>query len=203
MNGALRADLQVIADIVPERASLLDVGCGDGHLLHWLRLNKHVAGRGIEIEQERVQQAIAQGVSVIHGDVNQDLGYYPDQSFDYVVLSQTLQAMKDPKHVLAELLRIGAHAIVSVPNFGYWKNRLYLALLGRMPVTKTLSYEWYDTPNIHFCTITDFVELCDEMGIEIRSRVVVNHRGVRKSFQGKGFIANLFGQQGVFLLARR
>ena len=202
MSRELRPDLAVIASLIKSGARVLDVGCGDGTLLHWLRDHKQVDGRGIEIDQPLVHRAIAQGISVIQGDVDSDLPHYPDDSYDYVILSQTLQAMKDPRAVLLDLVRIGKQAIVSVPNFGHWKNRLYLAIYGKMPVTKTLSYQWYDTPNIHFCTITDFVILAESLGITIEARVVVDQSGHKTKFSGRGFWANLFGQQGVFLLKK-
>lgn len=199
----LRPDLAVIASLIAPQSRVLDIGCGDGELLHWLRDDKKVDGRGIEIDQQLVHQAIARGIPVIQGDVISDLPHYPDQSYDYVVLSQTLQTMSDPRAVLEQLVRIGKQAIVSVPNFGYWKNRLQLAITGKMPVNKTLSYEWYDTPNIHFCTITDFVILAERLGVTIEDRVVVDGHGQKARFTGYGFKANLFGQQGVFLLSKK
>jgi methionine biosynthesis protein MetW len=199
----LRADLAVIAALISEKSRVLDIGCGEGDLLYWLRDQKKVDGRGIEIDQQLVYRAIARGIPVIQGDVTSDLAHYPDQSYDYVVLSQTLQTMSDPKTVLTELVRIGKQAIVSVPNFGHWKNRLQLLLRGRMPVTKTLSFEWFDTPNIHFCTISDFVILARQLGITIEERVVVDAAGQKTRFTGEGFKANLFGEQGVFLLSKR
>lgn len=202
MSTTLRHDLAVIANFIAPKTRVLDIGCGQGELLGWLRDHKQVDARGIEIDQEQVYRAIARGIPVIQGDVTSDLSHYPDQSYDYVVLSQTLQTMSDPKQVLTELVRIGRQAIVSVPNFGHWKNRLQLLLRGRMPVTKTLSYEWYDTPNIHFCTITDFVILAEKLGIDIEDRVVVDAAGQRTRFTGTGFKANLFGEQGVFLLRK-
>lgn len=198
----LRADLRIIADLVPENSKVLDVGCGDGELLAWLSVEKRVDGRGLELSQAGVNASIARGLSVVQGDADTDLSHYPDQSYDYVILSQTLQTMRDPKAVLESLVRIGRHAIVSVPNFGYWRNRLYLFLKGRMPVTKTLSYQWYDTPNIHFCTLADFVELCALTSIAIEKRVYVDNKGMQSSFQGKGALANIFGEQGVFMLKR-
>lgn len=200
---ALRPDLAVIASLIAPESRVLDIGCGEGELLGWLRDHQQVDGRGIEIDQERVHRAIAHGIPVIQGDVMTDLPHYPDQSYDYVVLSQTLQTMSDPRAVLEQLVRIGKKAIVSVPNFGHWKNRLYLMLLGRMPVTSTLSYQWYDTPNIHFCTIRDFVVLAEQLGITIEDRVVVDAAGHKTRFSGTGFRANLFGEQGVFLLSKR
>ena len=198
----LRPDLQVIADLVPEGAKLLDVGCGDGTLLAWLGLNKGVDGRGIELDAAQVYKAVACGLSVIQGDSNSDLADYPAQGYDYVILSQALQAMREPKAVLGQLLRIGRHAIVSVPNFAHWRNRLHLGVKGRMPVTKALAYQWYDTPNIHFCTLSDFVELCEQSAIIIERRIMVGDSGVPVGFYGKGLLANLLGQQGVFLLRK-
>jgi methionine biosynthesis protein MetW len=198
----LRADLRAIATLIDPKIRMLDIGCGAGELLAWLMAHKQVEARGIEINIDKVNRAIAAGVPVIQGDIETDLAFYPDQAFDVVVLSQTLQALSDPKTALNELLRIGRKAIVSVPNFGHWKNRLYLALRGRMPVTRTLSYEWYDTPNIHFCTISDFVVLCEKMNITIERRIWVNAHGVPERFSGRGRSANLFGEQGIFVLSR-
>ena len=203
MSWNLRPDLAVIASLINEGSRVLDIGCGDGELLHWLRDHKRVDGRGIEIDQLQTHKAIARGIPVIQGDVTTDLPHYPDQSYDYAVLSQTLQTMQRPHEVLQQLVRIGKQAIVSVPNFGHWRNRLQLALTGKMPVNKTLSYEWYDTPNIHFCTITDFVILAERLGITIEDRVVVDADGEKARFTGYGFKANLFGQQGVFLLSKK
>lgn len=198
----LRADLKAIAGLINPSTRVLDIGCGDGQLLAWLMKHKTVEGRGIEIDTEKVNRAIAAGVPVIQGDIETDLAFYRDKSFDVVVLSQTLQAMRDPRNILVELLRIGHTAIVSVPNFGNWKNRFYLSFKGRMPVTNTLSYQWYDTPNIHFCTLADFVVLCEEMGIAIERRIWVDAEGNPARFSGKGRLANLLGEQGVFLLSR-
>ena len=201
--NTLRPDLAVIASLIAPQSRVLDVGCGDGALLGWLRDYKLTDGRGIEIDQAQVHRAIAKGIPVIQGDVDSDLPHYPGGAYDYVILSQTLQAMRDPRRVLLDLVRIGRQAIVSVPNFGHWRNRLYLALHGKMPVTKTLTYQWYDTPNIHFCTITDFVILAESLGITIEERVVVDAAGHRTRFTGRGRMANLFGEQGVFLLSKR
>ncbi|MDX1975751.1 MAG: methionine biosynthesis protein MetW [Rickettsiales bacterium] len=202
MSKTLRKDLQAIADLVPPGVTLLDVGSGDGDLLAWLQREKQVKGRGIELSAAGVNRCIARGLSVIQGDANIDLAHYPDQAYDYVVLSQTLQTLQNPKEVLEQLMRIARHAIVSVPNFGHWRNRLYLALFGRMPVTKTLSYQWYDTPNIHFCTITDFVMLCELLGITIVKSIQVTDQGTVGYFSKTSLFANLFGQQGIFMLRR-
>jgi methionine biosynthesis protein MetW len=198
----LRPDLRAIAELVPARATLIDIGCGEGDLLAWLEQEKQVSGRGIELGQRGVHRSIARGLSVIQGDADTDLQYYPDQAYDYAVLSQTLQTLQNPKEVLSQLVRIARFAIVSVPNFGHWRNRLYLALKGRMPVTKTLSFQWYDTPNIHFCTISDFVTLCDALGLTIEKRLYVSQLGVPAAFYNKGLFANLFGEQGIFMIRR-
>jgi methionine biosynthesis protein MetW len=198
----LRPDLQAIADMVEPKASLLDIGCGDGDLLEWLQREKQVSGRGIELSVSGVNNCIARGLSVIQGDAGEDLPYYPDRAYDYAVLGQTLQTLSNPKEVLGQLVRIAQHAIVSVPNFGHWKNRLYLGLMGKMPVTKTLNYQWYDTPNIHFCTITDFVNLCEELGLVIEKRLYVSHQGIPTYFHRKGLLANVFGEQGIFMIRR-
>lgn len=200
---SLRADLAVIASLVPEATRVLDVGCADGTLLAWLKAHKAVRARGLELDAHLVQQAIAKGLSVIHGDAASDLSDYGSDSYDIVVLSQTLQTARDPKGLLMELMRIAPRMVVSVPNFGHWKNRLYLAFRGRMPVTKTLSYNWYDTPNIHFCTIYDFVRLCEELGLRIEKRMMVDAQGKKSRFYGRGLWANVFGEQGVFLLCRK
>lgn len=199
----LRPDLQAIADMVAPGSSLLDIGCGEGDLLAMLQESKKVSGRGIEISQSGVNRSIARGLSVIQGDADTDLEYYPDQAYDYAILSQTLQTLRRPREVLEQLVRIARHAIVSVPNFGHWKNRLYLACVGCMPVTKTLTYQWYDTPNIHFCTITDFVNLCETLGLTIEKRLYVTHQGIPAHFSNKGPFANLFGEQGIFMIRRQ
>ena len=198
----LRPDLQAIADMVEPGSSLLDIGCGEGDLLSWLSEHKNVSGRGIELSQSGVNRSIARGLSVIQGDADTDLQYYPDQAYDYAVLSHTIQTLRQPQEVVKQLVRIARHAIVSVPNFGHWKNRLYLALIGEMPVTKTLSYQWYDTPNIHFCTITDFVNLCESLQLVIEKRLYVTNQGIPNYFNNKGLFANVFGEQGIFMIRR-
>lgn len=200
--NALRPDLQAIADLIAPGAALLDVGCGDGDLLAYLQKEKQVRGRGIELSQAGVQRCIARGLSVIQGDADIDLEHYPSGAYDYAVLSQTLQTLRQPKEVLEQLVRIARRGIVSVPNFGHWRNRLYLAVRGRMPVTQTLARQWYDTPNIHFCTIDDFVRLCETLGLVIEARLYVTQRGVAGRFRHRGFLANLLGEQGIFIVRR-
>lgn len=202
VNDTPRIDLQVIADFIGPRARVLDVGCGDGALLDMLALEKQVDGRGVELSQQGVNECVARGLSVIQGDADSDLVYYPDQGFDYAILSQTLQATRNPKNVLDDLLRIGERVIVSFPNFGYWRVRLSLLFKGRMPITKDLPYSWYDTPNIHFCTVRDFVSLCDELGATVESAAAIKGSGQKIGLSMPWWFWNFFGQQAVFLLKR-
>ena len=201
-EAAARIDLQLIADLVTPGSRVLDVGCGDGALLALLQERRKVDGRGIELSQAGVNECVARGLSVIQGDADRDLVYYPDDAFDYVILSQTIQATRNPKIVLQELLRIGERAIVSFPNFGHWSIRLSLGLTGRMPVTKNISYAWYETPNIHFCTMRDFVELTEEIGARIETATAINSVGGKMGMRMPWAFWNLFGQQGVFVLSR-
>jgi methionine biosynthesis protein MetW len=199
----IRVDLQIIADMVDPGSRVLDVGCGDGALLDYLVHNKGVDGRGIEWSQAGVNNCVRQGLSVIQGDAETDLRDYPSEAFDYVILSQTLQATFDPKVVLGEVVRIGRHAIVSFPNFGVWRVRLALLAKGRMPLTDSLDSAWYETPNIHLCTISDFVELCDDLGIQIENGMVLDGKGQPRHLRAPGFLANMLGEQGLFLLKRK
>ena len=199
---AIRIDLQIIADMIEPGTRLLDVGCGNGMLLDYLVHFKQVDGRGIELSTEGVRSCVSAGLSVIQGDADTDLEAYPDQAFDYVVLSQTLQAVTAPRVVLENMLRIGRRAIVSFPNFAYWRLRLHLALHGRMPVSNSLPYQWYDTPNIHLCTIKDFLASCDELGVTVERSVALNREGHVRRIRSSPFLANLFGVQAVFLLKK-
>jgi len=200
-RGEIRADLQLIADMIEPGARVLDVGCGDGTLLSHLVHTKGVDGRGLELSMDGVKFCVNHGLSVIQGDGDTDLKDYPSGAFDYVILSQTLQAMRAPREVLEDLVRIGRRAVVSLPNFGHWRVRLWLLAFGRMPVTQRLGYQWWNTPNIHLCTITDFVELCREMGIRIEDSVILD-RWDRVRGRGVGCKANLIGEQAVFMLRR-
>ncbi len=200
---SIRVDLQLIADMIEPHSRVLDIGCGDGILLEYLVQFRHVDGRGIELSAEGVNASISTGLSVIQGDADTDLKDYPDDVFDYVVLSQTLQAMVQPKVVLGHLLRISKRAIVSFPNFAHWRTRVSLGLLGRMPVSEMLPYEWYDTPNIHFCTIRDFVALCRDLDIEIEEQKILDTNGHIRLASTSLFSANLFGEQAVFLLRKK
>jgi methionine biosynthesis protein MetW len=197
-----RVDLQLIADLVTRGSRVLDVGCGDGLLLSLLQERRGVDGRGIELSQEGVNECVARGLSVIQGDADRDLVHYPDDAFDYVILSQTIQATRNPKTVLAELLRIGERAIVSFPNFGHWSIRLSLLARGRMPVTANLQHAWYETPNIHFCTIRDFVALAEELGAKVETAMAIDSTGQRMGMKMPWAFWNLFGQQAVFVLRR-
>jgi methionine biosynthesis protein MetW len=198
----LRGDLQIVANMVEPGSRLLDVGCGDGALLDYLIHEKGVDGRGVELSMQGVNACVSHGLSVIQGDADTDLDDYPDGAFDYVVLSQTLQATRAPRDVLGNMLRIGRRAIVSFPNFGHWRVRVSLMFGGRMPVTNALPHHWFDSPNIHSCTIKDFIQLCAEMGIGIERSVALNHRGARRRIRSNVALANLAGEQAVFLLAR-
>jgi len=199
----LRVDLQLIAKLVEPGSRALDVGCGDGALLDYLNQEKKVDGRGIELSSDGVNACVSSGLSVIQGDADQDLDDYPDQAFDYVILGQTLQATREPHNVLQNLVRIGKRAIVSFPNFGYWRVRAGLMFIGKMPQTKTLSYNWYDTPNIHFCTITDFIVLCGSLGITIENGIALDRVGRTREIGRAGMrFANLRGEQAIFLLKK-
>ena len=180
---------------------VLDVGCGDGDLLQLLE-SRGIDGRGIELSREGVNRCVAKGLAVVQGDADTDLVNYPDDAFDYVILSQTLQATRQPKAVLENLLRIGRRAIVSFPNFGFWKMRLQLLVGGHMPRTENLPATWYDTPNIHFCTIKDFVQLCDEINVKMERAVALDLYGRPVPLNLPWWVWNMFGEQGVFLLSR-
>jgi methionine biosynthesis protein MetW len=201
-NGELRFDLRIIADMVRSGARVLDVGCGDGALLQHLAQTKGVDGRGIELSMAGVRAAVRRGVSVIQGNADTDLADYPAGAFDYAILSQTLQAMQQPREVLDQLLRVARHGIVSFPNFGFWKARWHLVSRGRMPVTAGMPEEWWATPNIHFCTIKDFVVLTRQMDIVIEKGVALNENGSVNRLSATGPWANLLSAQAVFLLTR-
>ncbi|WOJ89061.1 methionine biosynthesis protein MetW [Methylocapsa polymorpha] len=199
---AARVDLLLVADMVNANSRVLDVGCGDGALLRLLSEEKGVDARGIELSQRGVNDCVAKGLSVIQGDADADLAAYPDDAFDYVILSQTLQATRQPRKVLEHMLRIGRHAIVSFPNFGHWRIRVQVALGGHMPQTRNLPYSWYETPNIHFCTIQDFVGLVQAIDARIERGVALDRFGTPLNYSAP-WIWNLFGEQGVFRLTRK
>ena len=197
-----RIDHLLVADMLEPGARVLDVGCGDGSLLALLRERRGIDGRGIELDRENVSACLAKGLSVIQGDADADLAYYPADAFDYVILSQTIQATRQPRVVLEHMLRIGRRAVVSFPNFGHWRVRVELALRGRIPVTENLPYSWYDSPNIHFCTIRDFVSLCDHTGAQMERAVALDAGGQPMRVNLPWWVWNLLGEQAVFLLRR-
>lgn len=200
--GEIRGDHKVVASLVPMGARVLDIGSEDGALLDHLTRERQVDGRGIELSQAGVNRCVARGLSVIQGDADKDLSDYPDQAFDIVILSQTLQATREPKKVMSELLRIGRQVIVSIPNFAHWRNRMQLLFRGRMPVTKYLPYEWYDTPNIHFCSLRDFVALCRELDADVDKAIALSAKGNKIPVSAPWWVWNIVAEQAVFLLKR-
>ncbi len=197
----LSENKQIIADFVPSGAKILDIGCGDGDLMAWLAEHKAVSGQGIELDNAHVQCAIARGLSVVQGDAEADISFYQDKIYDVVIMNQSLQMMHDPKKMLREAARVGKQVVVSVPNFGYWYNRFYLGVYGKMPVSKQLDYAWYETPNIHFCTLKDFVCLCKELNLRIEKSDVLVPFPAPEALSDSGWFSNIFAQKGVFLLS--
>ncbi len=202
VRRSIRIDLQLIADMIESGSRVLDVGCGDGALLEYLVHFKQVDGRGVEISQAGVNACVARGLSVVQGNADTDLKDYPADAFDHIVLSQTLQATHQPRAVLEHLVRIGRRAIVSFPNFGHWRVRWHLAAMGKMPETDLLPARWYDTENIHFCTIADFTALCRELDVEVERAIAITANGAARRIRSFRY-ANLFGEQALFLLKRR
>ncbi len=202
-NSSNRVDFVVINNMVKKKSRVLDIGCDDGTLLNMLIDSKSVDGRGIEISSSKVNKCLAKGLSVVQGDADRDLVGYPEESFDYVVLSQTIQAMRDPYATLIELLRVGKRAIISIPNFGYWRVRTYLSIFGKMPVTPSLPQTWYNTENIHLCTIKDFIDTCEQLNFKIEQAVALDRKGKQISFAKSLWAANLIGEQAVFLLSKK
>lgn len=200
--SSVRVDLMVIADMVAPRSRVLDVGSGDGALLDLLATTRGCDARGIELSREGVNAGVARGLSVVQGDADVDLAHYPDDAFDYVILSQTLQATRRPRWVMEQMLRIGRRAIVSFPNFGHWRSRFDLLIYGRMPITDNMPYSWYDTPNIHFCTIRDFVALVEVLDARMEKAVALDSSGHPVRFNMPWWVWNLLGEQAVFLLSR-
>lgn len=198
----IRVDLLHIARMVEPGSRVLDVGCGDGALLDYLTQERGADARGIELSQAGVNACVTRGLSVVQGDADSDLKDYPSKAFDYVILSQTLQATYRPREVVSQLLRIGKRAIVSFPNFGYWRVRLNLMLTGRMPNTGTLDNPWYATPNIHLCTVRDFVVMCDELGVVIEQGLAIDNKGNPIPWAQALWLANWVADQGLFVLRK-
>ena len=198
----MKNEFKVIADLIEKDKKVLDVGCADGILMKFLKDNKNTNIRGLEISKEKVQECIAKGLTVIEGNAEKDLKQFPDKSFDYVILSQTLQAFLNPELVLNELLRVGKKAIITIPNFGFWKVRLHLLLKGTMPITKTLPDEWYNTPNLHMCTIKDFVHFVKSRNIKIFKSIALNKLNVSLINERNLEIKNLSADLGIFLIEK-
>jgi len=196
----MKQEFKVIAQIIQNNKKVLDVGCGDGALMEYLKKNQKNNVRGLEPKKDLVQECISKGLSVIEGDAEKDLIQFPEKSFDYVVLSQTLQAFLYPEKVLNQLLRIGKQTIVTIPNFGYWKIRLHLFFKGTMPVTKNIPYDWYNTPNLHMCTIQDFVNFCNKKNIKIDKSMCLTDEKISEIKRGNIKYKNIFSQLGIFLI---
>ena len=198
----MKPEFKIISNIITENSRVLDVGCDDGTLMEFLKQNKKVDIRGIEISKKKVQICISKGLTVIEGDAELDLKQFPNESFDYVILGQTLQAFVNPEIVIEELLRVGKKAVVTIPNFGHWKVRLSLLFKGTMPVTKTLPNDWYNTPNIHMCTIKDFFKFSKIMNFKIFNSLALANKNVSKINNSNLFIKNFFSELGIFLIEK-
>ena len=198
----MKSEYKIIANIITKNSRVLDVGCDDGSLMEFLKKDKNVNIRGIEISKEKVQTCISKGLTVIEGDAEFDLKQFPDKSFDYVVLGQTLQAFINPEKVIKELLRVGNKAIVTIPNFGHWKVRFNLLVQGTMPVTKTLPNEWYNTPNIHMCTIKDFFKFSNTINFKIFKSLALMNKNVSTINNSNLYFKNLFCELGIFLIEK-
>ena len=198
----MKPEFKIIADLIENNTRVLDVGCGDGTLMEFLKDNKKIDIRGIEILKNNVQQCIGKGLTVIEGDAEKDLSQFPDGSFDFVILSQTLQAFLNPEKVISELLRVGKKAIVTIPNFGYWKIRLHLLIKGTMPVTRTLPDEWYNTPNLHMCTIKDFFTFCENRKINLYKSIALQNLKSSKITDKNLTLKNLTAVLGIFLIEK-
>ena len=198
----MKKEFKVISDLIEEKSRALDIGCGDGNLMEYLLQNKTKDIRGLEISKEKVQNCLSKGLTVIEGDAENDLKQFPDKSFDYVILSQTLQAFLNPENVINELLRVGRRAIVTIPNFGHWKVRIDLLTKGTMPVTKNLPNEWFNTPNLHMCTILDFYNFCKKRNIKIFRSLSLNGEKISDISQLNLKFKNLISELGIFLIEK-
>ncbi len=197
-----KKDFKIISDLIPKESSVIDVGCNDGSLLQYLKEKNNINGRGMEIDQDKVQLCLSKGISVIEGDADVDLFDYPDNLFDFSILTYALQATKSPKTVLSQLVRISKKSIISFPNFGHWKIGTSLLLNRKMPVSNKLSYSWHETPNLHFCTINDFIDLCEEININIEIKANLKNYKLSK-YTGKNFFDSYFSEAGLFLISKR
>jgi methionine biosynthesis protein MetW len=198
----MKKEFKIISDFIEENTRVLDVGCGDGTLMEFLQNNKKIDIRGIEISKKNSQKCVGKGLTVIEGDAEKDLYQFPDSSFDFVILSQTLQAFLNPEKVIQELLRVGKKAIVTVPNFGFWKVRLHLLIKGTMPITKNLPDEWYNTPNLHMCTIKDFYKFCNERDIILDKALALQNEKTSFINNSNLNIKNLSAELGIFLIEK-
>ena len=198
----MKKEFQIISELIESNKRVLDVGCGDGTLMKHLKDNKNIDTRGLEISKNNVQLCISKSLSVIEGNAERDLQQFPDLSFDYVILSQTLQAFYNPEKVIDDLLRVANKAIVTIPNFGYWKVRLHLLLKGTMPITKNLPDEWYNTPNLHMCTIKDFYNFCSKKNIELYKSIALNGEKTSQINKINLNIKNLYSELGIFLIQK-
>ena len=198
----MKQEFKIISDLIEKNTRVLDVGCGDGILMEYLKYNKEIDIRGIEISKDNVQKCLSKGLTVIEGDAEKDLLQFPDSSFDFVILSQTLQAFLNPEIVIKELLRVGKKAIVTIPNFGFWKVRLHLLIKGTMPITKNLPDEWYNTPNLHMCTIKDFYNFCENRKIILDKSLALHNEKISSINKLNLNIKNLSAELGIFLIER-
>ena len=199
----MKKEFQIISELIKNNSRVLDVGCGDGILMKYLKDNKNVDSRGLEISKEKVQMCIAEGLSVIEGNAENDLKQFPDLSFEYAILGQTLQAFYKPEKVIDDLLRVSKKAIITIPNFGYWKIRVHLLLKGTMPVNKHLPNEWYNTPNLHMCTIKDFVNFCNKKNINLVRSIALHEETVSEINNKNLNVKNLFSELGIFLVEKK
>lgn len=198
----MKKEFQIISELIENNKRVLDVGCGDGTLMKHLKDNKNIDTRGLEISKNNVQLCISKSLSVIEGNAERDLQQFPDLSFDYAILSQTLQAFYNPEKVIDDLLRVANKAIVTIPNFGYWKVRLHLLIKGTMPITKNLPDEWYNTPNLHMCTIKDFYNFCSKKNIELYKSIALNGEKTSQINKINLNIKNLYSELGIFLIQK-